>query len=700
MNKDVIFEDLVDMLWSTSTGVECDTLRFDDTPFQQYGIGSRSLIRLVGRAEERFGIKIGDGDASVAFSFQRLVDLIEQKMTAAGVPLSLHLSRPVPGHGSAPNLLAAIEAKSRAAGDRADIRFLDTDTDTDGGGVTLSHEKFLRTSVWLGQQIMSSVGCAQCPPRAEPPQAVVIVANEPLPTLLAFFAALGVGAWPLIFPPPRALRGLGAFSERLARVTRQFAGRCVLAMEENLLPAYQERAQQNLLDLPDLPDLPDVSLLPLLPLPTSFAGYGTAEALPPPQARGGAGSDVAFLQMTSAATGDGRLVAISHANACANLAALRSSLELGPDERIFTWLPLYHDMGLVGGVLLPFFHGYPTTVMKPSDFVESPPRWLRGISESRATVTGAPDFGIDYACRMVSDGELPGVDLSTLRRVVVGAEPRELASLQGFADRFGPYGFRPDSFVPAFGLAESTLGGTASVGVEPRFLVIEAGSTSVGAPVRILDEGRVRFPAEPRDDSKGIPVVSLGRPLEGMAIHLRSDDGEPIAAEGVLGEIVMRGPSISVGYFEPALGAPVPFPGGTLATGDLGFIHGGELFVLERKKNVIIRNGQNFPAPLLEQRVARVLGVPSSSVIILDTDIYDASSDIHVVVEGWSGEAELSADQQAALRALELPVDLISFARRRVIPRTTSGKKRYHVCRRQLAEQMLPISRTLRLHGS
>jgi acyl-CoA synthetase (AMP-forming)/AMP-acid ligase II len=256
--------------------------------------------------------------------------------------------------------------------------------------------------------------------------------------------------------------------------------------------------------------------------------------------------------------------------------------------------------------------------------------------------------------------------------------------------------------MPAFGLAESTLASTASVGVEPRFLVVDPVGVSVGAPVRILGEGRVRFPAEPRDDDdspKGIPVFSLGRPLDGMAVHLRSDDGGTISAEGVLGEIALRGSSISVGYFDPAQDRPVPFPGGTLATGDLGFLHHGELFVLERKKNIIIRNGQNFPASLLEQQVAQTLGVPSSAVIILETDIHDASSDIHVIVEGWGGEAELSAQQRAALRELELPIDLISFTRRLVIPRTTSGKKRYHVCRQQLAEQTLPLGHTLRLTG-
>src|SRR5262249_42927738 len=174
------------------------------------------------------------------------------------------------------------------------------------------------------------------------------------------------------------------------------------------------------------------------------------------------------------------------------------------------------------------------------------------------------------------------------------------------------------------------------------------------------------------------------------------EDGHPLEGSGVLGEIVLRGPCVSVGYYDYATGRPVPHSGGLLRTGDLGFFQDGDMFILDRKKNVIIRHGQNYVASLLEDRIARVLGRSSHDVIVVDADIHDPSSDICVIVENCAGMAGLGADQLTALRDLDLPVDVLLFARKRIIPRTTSGKKRYEQMRRRLADGDLPITQTVR----
>src|SRR5262249_36328250 len=161
--------------------------------------------------------------------------------------------------------------------------------------------------------------------------------------------------------------------------------------------------------------------------------------------------DVAFLQMTSASTGDSKLVSISHGNACANLRALHRALGAGADERVVSWLPLHHDMGLVGTALFSFFFGYDLHIMKPSEFIMRPHRWLAAMSRSRCTMTAAPNFGYEYAQRMVSDRDLAGTDLSTLRTAVVGAEPIRHETLRDFCARLHRYGLRGDVFVPAYG---------------------------------------------------------------------------------------------------------------------------------------------------------------------------------------------------------------------------------------------------------
>jgi acyl-CoA synthetase (AMP-forming)/AMP-acid ligase II len=313
-------------------------------------------------------------------------------------------------------------------------------------------------------------------------------------------------------------------------------------------------------------------------------------------------------------------------------------------------------------------------------------------------MTAAPNFGYEYAQRVVRDREVAGADLSSLRCAIVGAEPVRYDTLRDFTGRFGRYGLRRDVFVVSYGMAESTLASAmAPPSRPPRYVVVGYGPVAVGKPVPVLGEGLLGAGTEPASAGPGVAVFSVGRAVDGLHVELLDDDGAPVTDDAVLGEITLRGSSVSVGYLDPRTGAPEPFPGGTLSTGDLGFVHRGDLFILERKKHVIIRNGRNFLASLLEQRVAEILGVPVQELIAVDADIHDPASAITVIVENTSAASDISADQHAALRALDLPVDVLHFARKRVIPRTTSGKKKYHECRRLLAGRSLRVSHTLRL---
>lgn len=570
------------------------------------------------------------------------------------------------------NLLNEIRSAVRTQGEERGVRFFGYGTED----IVISYEKLLHMSSWLGQKIPRGVYGR--------PWVVVIAASDPLPTLMAFFAALSANARPLILPGPKALGGMEQFLDRIAETVDRFPGYCVLALEENLIP--------------DGVRLPDVSVVPLAP---DVDGYGTdsSEAFELDAMSGD--DDVAFLQMTSASTGNSKLVAVSHANACANLAALRTSLCAGSADRMATWLPLYHDMGLVGTTLFSFFHALPLYIMKPTEFIRRPHRWIDALSRYRCTITASPNFGYDYAANMVSDQELADCDLSSLRRAVIGAEPIRLATIRGFYDRFHPYGLRADSLVCSYGMAESTLGSTMMApGDVPRYVVIDVAQTATGQPVRIRSEGYVGAgddtTAAAAVAAGGVAIFSVGRALDGVSVELVDEESRRLTEEAVLGEIVLRGPSVSVGYFDCASAVPVPFHDGALHTGDLGFIHRGELFIMERKKHVIIRQGQNFLAALLEERIAQVLGRPSHEIMVFDSDIHDPDSEISVIVENFIGEVELSSDQLDSIKRLDLPIDAMLFSRKRIIPRTTSGKKKYDQARRRLAEGSLSISTTVR----
>lgn len=579
---------------------------------------------------------------------------------------------------SEPDLFETVRARTYAAGDHCGVRVLAHD----GADTVLPYRKFLGMSAWLGQRLAAA---ADAGTGTGQPSTVVIAASGPAPTLLAFFGALHAGLRPLILPTPTALGGREAFLTRIGQLVGLFRGDAVLALEQGLLPGGQRPPATAVVELA-----------------TTADEYGYAEC--EPAAGRPRGDAVAFLQTTSASTGDSKLVAVSHANACANLTTLRTALRTGPDERFVTWLPLYHDMGLVGAALQAFFWAYPLHIMKPTDFIRRPVRWLDAVSRFRCTFTAAPNFGYDYAQRMVTDRELAGVDLSGLRRAAVGAEPIRLATLRGFYHRFRRYGLRCESLLPSYGMAESTLATTvAQPDTRPRYLVVDASGTTVGAAVRILGEGLLDQPSAV--DGTGCAVFSVGAPLAGLELSLLDEEGRPLAGEGVLGEVALRGPSVAAGYLDPATAVPRPLstgdsPAGGFPTGDLAFRHRGELFVLDRKKQVIIRNGQNFLATLLEDAVARIVGHPAHEVMVLDADIHDPASDIVVVVENHPGEPRLDPAQRAALAALELPVSVLLVARRRVIPRTTSGKKRYHECRRRIAAGDLPTTHVLRLADS
>ncbi|KOU42741.1 AMP-binding protein [Streptomyces sp. WM6378] len=553
------------------------------------------------------------------------------------------------------NFLDAVRDAVRDADPGSGVHFLSPGRPE----VFLSYDRFLRTSALLGRKLPED-------------RVVVIAADDQLPTLQAFFAALWAGGRPLILPSPRALGGEEAFRRHIERTLAMFPpGQAVLALQEGLTET----------------EFPD----PVVMLPREADRYDALDFLP---ATAGPGGDaVAFLQATSASTGDSKLLAVSHANVCANLRALYVSLHAGHDDRVVSWLPLFHDMGLVGMGLLSFFHAWPLYMMKPTDFIVRPHLWAQALSTYRGTITAAPNFGYDHAYRAVDPCELEGCDLSALRCAVIGAEPIRLTTMAGFHRAYAPYGLRDGSLIPSYGMAESTLASSMwTPGETPRYVVVDPVGLESGASLRLLGEGLL---GEEPPAGPGIPVFSVGRALDGLTVTLVDEESRPVEAEGVLGEIILRGTSVALGRLDPATGSPEPFPEG-LPTGDLGFRHRDELFVLERRKHVIIRQGRNHLATLLEEQVSRILDHPAHEIIVFEADIHDPASDITALVEHDGGAHELTAHQARQLRLLDLPIDVVLFARRRVIPRTTSGKKRYHTTRQRLSDGSLKAERTLR----
>ncbi|HMJ10081.1 MAG TPA: AMP-binding protein, partial [Polyangiaceae bacterium] len=290
--------------------------------------------------------------------------------------------------------------------------------------------------------------------------------------------------------------------------------------------------------------------------------------------------ETAFIQYTSGSTGEPKGVVVSHANLVANLRASAEAAGFGPNDVSFSWLPMYHDMGLIGGLLQGTYVGIPTFVMLPRHFVRRPESWLRAITRYRVTYTVAPNFAYSLAARRLPDSALRGLDLSCLRLAFNGAEPIDHETVAAFLERFEPYGFRPESFFPVYGLAESTL---AAAFPEP-------GRAPVYDHVQraALAEAQRALPASSSDPGT-LTFVSCGRALPDHEIRILAAERDEVLPERSVGEIVLSGPSVSLGYYGKAF-----FESPDLRTGDLGYLAEGRLYVVDRLKDLIIVGGRNI----------------------------------------------------------------------------------------------------------
>ena len=298
------------------------------------------------------------------------------------------------------------------------------------------------------------------------------------------------------------------------------------------------------------------------------------DALPEPQERKPyEPGELAFLQYTSGSTGQPKGVMLSHANLLANCEAIAAAFGTTRDSVLYSWLPPYHDMGLIGGILHPVLVGAPCHVTSPITIIRRPLRWLEAVSKLKVTFSGGPNFMYDLCVKRARN--LEGLDLSSWRVAVNGAEPVRAATLASFQETFGPYGFRKDALTAAYGLAESTLLLTAAT--EPTVTSFDREGLLEGKA--ILGEGS--------------DLVGCGWTDQAHQIRIVDPDTAESCEDGIVGEVWAAGPSIAAGYWRNPEATEEVFGGGWMRTGDLGFVHAGQLYIAGRRKEVLIVNGVN-----------------------------------------------------------------------------------------------------------
>ncbi|WP_437759618.1 non-ribosomal peptide synthase/polyketide synthase [Sorangium sp. So ce1389] len=394
---------------------------------------------------------------------------------------------------------------------------------------------------------------------------------------------------------------------------------------------------------------------------------------------------LAFLQYTSGSTAAPRGVMLTHANLLHNLALIHEAFAHSPESRGVIWLPPYHDMGLIGGILQPLFGGFPVTLMNPVDFLQRPARWLEAISRARATTSGGPNFAYDLCVRKIAPEQRATLDLSSWRVAFNGAEPVRAETLERFAAAFAPCGFRREAFYPTYGLAEATL--------------IVTGGAAGAAPV-VRSFGRAALDRNEATEAAAGEVgrrelVGCGRALASQQLAIVDPATGLPRGPGQVGELWVAGPSVARGYFgqpeatretfEAALagGGSTPF----LRTGDLGFVHDGEVFITGRLKDVIIVRGRNcYPQDieLTAEQSHPALRPGSSAAFAVEVE---GEERLVVVAElerprpDADLEGVIAAVRRAVAEEHELQAHAVVLVRRGEVPKTSSGKVQRRACR-------------------
>ena len=501
-------------------------------------------------------------------------------------------------------------------------------------------------------------GAAACASRLaahglQPGQTVAIMLPTGRDYLFSFFGILMAGGIPVPLYPPARPAQIEDHLRRHAGILGNCRAVMLITIPEAKTVALLLRSR--------------VESLQRVLMPGELA-HGDAAFAPVPAKPG----DIAFLQYTSGSTGNPKGVALTHANLVANIRAMGAAVQAGPNDVFVSWLPLYHDMGLIGAWFAALYLGFPTVLMSPLAFLSHPSRWLWAIHRHRGTLSGGPNFAYELCLKRIDAQELEGLDLSCWRYAFNGAEPVSPATLAAFEQRFARHGLSAYALKPVYGLAEASVG-----------LAFPA----PGTPWHIDRIERAAFQnlgvARPAraDDSSALEVPCCGRAIQDHYLRVVDSAGVELA-DREQGRLQFKGPSATSGYYRNPEQTRKLFAGAWLDSGDLAYLADGELYLSGRAKDVIIRGGRNLYPYELEQAVGALPGVRKGCVAVFGSLDPDSGTERLIVL---AETRETAADVLEALRRainecaidlIGLPADEIVLAPPHTVLKTSSGKIR------------------------
>lgn len=650
---------------------------------RELGLGSLERVELLLRLGDTCGVRLPDRAVADADTVQDLVEAVLSEENLAGnasvSPSEISVSAAA-SHPEIPDVRPEIDAQIDRAESLTEIIRLRGLAEPARAHIHLYEEGDALRKITFGDLYVRASAVADELVRRgfEPGQTAAIM----LPTCAEFFftfaGILLAGGIPVpIYPPFRADR-IAEYATRQSAILRNAEARFLFTFRqaEGLARLLRPR-------VPSLREVTNAAHFAEVPPATDeprSAAWRPVRNL----AHHARGEDIAFLQYTSGSTGDPKGVTLTHSNLLANIRAIVEAAELTPQDVCVSWLPLYHDMGLIGAWLAPIFTGIPLVVMSPLAFLSRPERWLRAISRHRGTISPAPNFAYELCVRKIGDKDLQDVDLSSWRAAVNGAETVRQETLERFVARFAPYGFRREAMLPVYGLAEATLAvSLPKLGEGYRVDRIE----------REAFESRGQAISSTAEGAAALAFVGAGHPLRNMEVRIVTADGNA-APERTEGQLWFRGPSATSGYFRnPAATAQLARDGGWLNSGDLAYQADGELYITGRAKDLIIKGGRNIYPHEVEEVAGHVAGVRTGCVVAFGAPDERSGTERLVVaaeVRDVSNNKAITAEIVRAVdEALGMPPDVVTLLPTQSIPKTSSGKLRRSETRRLYLEGRL-----------
>jgi acyl carrier protein len=615
------------------------------------GLDSLGRVELISRLEKHFKIVLPE---QVFAETESVRDLL-RAVTIAQHHLEEHAPREITEFevekvehlpDSAVTLIDVLEWHVTHHPRRLHVRILAEEGEED----TLTYEE-----LWQGAQKVAA-GLQQHGVR--PGETVAIMLPTGKDYFFSFYAVLMTGAIPVPIYPPVRRSQLEDHLRRHSGILNNCVASLLISMPEAKVVAQLLKSQVG-------------SLRDVITVEELVAEM--KEFLPPAIDA----SDIAFLQYTSGSTGNPKGVVLTHANLLANIRVMGEAVKADSNDVFISWLPLYHDMGLIGAWLGSLYFAVVLVVMSPLSFLMRPQRWLWAIHQYRGTISASPNFGYELCLKRITNADIQGVDLSSLRLAFNGAEPVSPNTIEKFTTRFQPFGFRAESMLPVYGLAESSVGlAFPPLNRQPRVDCVQREAFSQSADA---------LPAEPTDEN-ALCFVGSGQPLTGHEIRIVDSDGRELP-ERTEGYLQFRGPSVTSGYYRNPEASKTLFKQGWLDSGDLAYMAEGEVFITGRSKDLIIRAGRNIYPHEVEETVGNIPGVRKGCVAAFGTtDPHTGSEQLVILAETRETDSEKTTALQKKITTiasdlLGLPPDRVILAPPHTVLKTSSGKIRRSACK-------------------